>query len=182
MANEQKPSEDSLFAAMVQAEQQTKAAQEQRQAVEAALSQLRQTLQRMETAVGNLAATERVLKAGMEEAAKAAFTAQTDAMVHSIDWRVRNSVNTLDGAVARATHRLLPWTWILAAFLLGVVVMGVYGYCQIKQPLDNAWHSQAVLYDEMKKVEAQRSPAAQGRPERHKEAKPTQQPPQAEQQ
>lgn len=181
MANEQNPSEESLFAAMVQAEQQSKAAQEQRHAVEAALGQLRQAIQRMETTVGNLAATEHVLKAGMEEAAKAAFSAQTNAMVHSVDWRVQNSVNRLDSAVARATHRLLPWTWILTAFLLGVVAMGVYGYYQIKQPLDNTWHAQAVLYEEMKKVEVQRSPASQARSERHKEAKPIQQQPQPEQ-
>jgi hypothetical protein len=55
---------------------------------------------------------------------------------------------------------MLPWTWILDAFLLGVVVMGVFGYYQVMQPLDNTWHAQAVLYEEMKKVEVQRRKAA----------------------
>jgi hypothetical protein len=132
MANEQKPpSEESLFAAMAEAEEQARAAREQRLAVETSLSQLRQTIERMETAVGKLVASERFLKAGMEQAAKAAFDKQAQELAHNVEWQVRESVNRLDSAVLRATHRLMPWAWILAALLLGVVAMGVYGYYQI---------------------------------------------------
>lgn len=158
MADNQKPpSEESLFAAMAEAEQQTKAAQEQRRAVEASLSQLRQAIQRIDTAATDLAHVERTLKAGMEQAAKAAFARQAEELAHKVEWQVRESVNRLDSAVNRATHRMLPWTWILAAFLLGVVATGVYGYYRIEKPLEDTWNAQALLYQEMKKVEAEKT-------------------------
>jgi hypothetical protein len=178
MADDRKSiSEESLFAAMAEAEQQTKAAQEQRRAVEASLNQLRQAIQRIDTAATGLANAERLLKAGMEQAAKAAFDKPAQELAHKVEWQVRESVNRLDSAVNRATHRLMPWIWILAAFLLGVVATGVYGYYRIEKPLEDTWNAQAVLYQEMKKVEAERSPAPAVHAERHKEAKPAPQQP-----
>jgi len=174
---EKAPSEESLFAAMAQAEEQARAAREQRLAVETSLTQLRQAIQRVEAATTKLASAESLLKAGMEQAAKAAFAKQASELVSTVERQVQNSINRLDSAVNRATHRLLPWTWILAAFLLGVVSMGVYGYFEIKQPLENTWNAQAVLYQEMKKLEAERSPAPAVHAERHKEAKPASQQP-----
>jgi hypothetical protein len=176
MADDRKPpAEESLFAAMAEAEEQARAAREQRLAVEASLTQLRQAIQRVEAATAKLASAEPLLKAGMEQAAKAAFAKQSQDLVYAVERQVQNSINRMDSAVNRATHRMLPWTWILAAFLLGVVSMGVYGYFEIKEPLENTWHAQSVLYEEMKKDEAEHTPVSPDHSERHKEAKPASQ-------
>lgn len=109
MAEEPKSaSEESLFAAMAEAEEQARAAREQRLAVEASLTQLRQAIQRMEAVTVKLASAEPVLKAGMEQAAKAAFDKQARELVSTVERQVQNSINRLDSAVNRATHRLLP--------------------------------------------------------------------------
>jgi hypothetical protein len=177
MADDRKPaSEESLFAAMAEAEEQARAAREQRLAVETSLTQLRQAIQRVEAASAKLASTEPLLKAGMEQAAKAAFAKQASELAYTIERQVQNSVNRLDSAVNRATHRLMPWTWILAAFLLGAGLTGIYGYYRIEKPLEDTWNAQAVLYQEMKKLEAERGSAPAAHLERHKEAKSAGQP------
>lgn len=174
---EKPPSEESLFAAMAQAEEQARAAREQRLAVEASLAQLRQAIQRVEAATAKLASAEPLLKAGMEQAAKAAFDKQARELVSTVERQVQNSINKLDSAVNRATHRLMPWTWILAAFLLGAGLTGIYGYYRVEKPLEDTWNAQAVLYQEIKKVEAERTSTSPAHPERHKEEKSTPQPP-----
>ena len=63
-------------------------------------------------------------------------------IVSSVDREVRNSVSRLDSAAIRVRYALLPWGWLLAAFLLGMVATAVFGYYRIEKPLEDTWNSQ----------------------------------------
>jgi hypothetical protein len=150
--------EAELFAAITMAEQQTKAAQEQRRAVETALVHLQQAITRMDAAVQNLSATERVLKAGMEEAARTVFSAQADELVRNVRQQVQQSVGQLETAAHNVKRKVFVtrWSELAVVFALGVLAIGIFGYFEIKQPLDETWNAQAVLFQHMQQIEAQK--------------------------
>lgn len=105
----------------------------------------------------DLSATERVLKSGMEQAAKAVFSAQAEEMVRRVRAQVERSAAELESASRNVKRKVFVtrWSELAAAFLLGVLAAGVFGYYEVKQPLDKIYDAQAVLYGQMKQLTAQ---------------------------
>lgn len=170
--------DNELYALVEEADSHRAAALENRKLAEAAVAELHTIVLRMDVVAKKLAQAPETVGKGIEQATRSTFEPSLKEILSSVDREVRNSVNRLDSAAIRARNSLLPWTWLLTAFLLGAAAMGAFGYYKLQVPIRDTWNAQEILYRKMNELEKQikeseqKSSASSSRLNRSQKPKP----------